>query len=392
MKIVVLGGDGYCGWPTALHLSRCGHAVVIADNLSRRRWDEELGVESLTPIREIDKRLAVWQEISECTIPFERIDLLDAESLAELIETHRPDAVVHFAEQSSAPYSMIDREHAVFTQTNNVVGTLNLLFVLADRAPDCHLVKLGTMGEYGTPNIDIEEGFIEVEHNGRRDVLPFPKQPGSFYHLSKVHDSHNLAFASRVFDLRVTDLNQGVVYGNVTPETELDPRLVNRFDYDGVFGTVLNRFCVQAAAGHPLSVYGEGGQTRGFLDLRDTVRCIELAIECPSTPGEFRVFNQFTGQYSVAELARLIQRAASGLGLDVAITHIPNPRVEAEAHYYRARNRNLLDLGLQPHPLSLAMLESLLAIALKWRERIDLDAILPRISWQPRSPGVVAGR
>jgi len=395
MKIVVLGGDGFCGWPTALHLSRCGHSVVIADNLSRRSWDEELGIASLTPIRSTEERVAAWHEVSGTELPFELVDLLDADALTDLVETHRPDTVVHFAEQSSAPYSMIDREHAVFTQTNNVVGTLNLLFVLAQVAPDCHLVKLGTMGEYGTPNIDIEEGFIEVEHNGRRDVLPFPKQPGSFYHLSKVHDSHNLAFASRVFGLRVTDLNQGVVYGHLTPETAREARLVNRFDYDAVFGTVINRFCVQAAAGHPLTVYGQGGQTRGFLDLRDTVRCIELAIESPAATGEFRVFNQFTGQYSVRELAELVRRAAAGLGLDAIIEHIPNPRVEAEAHYYRPQNRNLLGLGLQPHPLTLEVLQSLLTTVLEWRERIDLDAILPRVDWRPQeaaSPSRSAAR
>ena len=392
MKVLVLGGDGFCGWPTALHLSRATHDVVIADNLSRRRWDEELAIESLTPIRGLPDRLEAWRELTGCVIPFEQIDLLDADALADLVETHRPEAVVHFAEQSSVPYSMIDREHAVFTQTNNVVGTLNLLFVLANHAPDCHLVKLGTMGEYGTPNIDIEEGFIEVEHNGRRDILPFPKQPGSFYHLSKVHDSHNLAFAARVFGLRVTDLNQGVVYGHVTPETELDPRLVDRFDYDGIFGTVINRFCVQAAAGHPISVYGKGGQTRGFLDLRDTVRCIELAVDSPAGHGEFRVFNQFTGQYSVAELAELVRQAAAGLGLDAAIEHIPNPRVEAEAHYYRPQNRRLLGLGLEPHPLTGEVLQSLLATALEWHDRIDLDAIQPRISWQARSAVAAAER
>ena len=231
--------------------------------------------------------------------------------------------MVHFAEQRAAPYSMIDRQHAVFTQVNNVVGTLNLLFAIREHAPECHLVKLGTMGEYGTPNIDIEEGYITIEHNGRSDTLPYPKQPGSFYHLSKVHDSHNIMFTCRVWGLRATDLNQGVVYGTTTDEVAMDETLVNRFDYDEVFGTVLNRFCVEAAVGHPLTVYGKGGQTRGYIDIRDTVRCIELACLTPAAPGEFRVFNQFTEQFSVLDLAHLVQTAGRNMGFDVAIQHLP---------------------------------------------------------------------
>jgi len=382
MTIIVFGGDGFCGWPTSLHLSNDGHDVVIADNLSRRRWDVELGVASLTPIATVEERLAAWEGVSGRCIEFAEVDMLDADSVAELIDRHRPDAVVHYAEQSSAPYSMIDREHAVFTQTNNVVGTLNLLFVLAEVAPTCHLVKLGTIGEYGTPNIDIEEGFIEVEHNGRRDVLPFPKQPGSFYHLSKVHDSHNLAFGARVYNLPVTDLNQGVVYGNATRETALDPRLVNRFDYDAIFGTVLNRFCVEAVAGHALTVYGNGGQTRGFINIRDTIRCVQLAIDHPAEQGDFRVFNQFTEQHSVIGLARLVQRAAASLGLETRIEHVDNPRVEAETHYYRASNESLLALGLEPHRLTETEIRSLLCSALEWRDRIAPDTLVPRVTWR----------
>ena len=258
---------------------------------------------------------------------------------------------------------MIDRQHAVFTQVNNVVGTLNLLFAIREHAPDCHLVKLGTMGEYGTPNIDIEEGYITIEHNGRTDTLPYPKQPGSFYHLSKVHDSHNIMFACRIWGLRATDLNQGVVYGTTTDEVALDEALVNRFDYDEVFGTVLNRFCVEAAVGEPLTVYGKGGQTRGYIDIRDTVRCIELACLTPAAPGEFRVFNQFTEQFSVLELAGLVQTAGAHLGYDVRIEHLPDPRVEKEEHYYNAKHSKLLDLGLEPHFLSESLLDSLMNIA-----------------------------
>ena len=293
-----------------------------------------------------------------------------------------PNGVVHFAEQRAAPYSMIDREHAVFTQMNNVAGTLNLLFALREYAPECHLVKLGTMGEYGTPNIDIEEGYITIEHNGRKDVLPFPKQPGSFYHLSKVHDSHNILFACRIWGLRATDLNQGVVYGTVTDEVAGDEALVNRFDYDEIFGTVLNRFCAQAANGHPLTVYGKGGQTRGYLDIRDTVRCIEIACLNPARPGECRVFNQFTEQFSVLEIAHMVQAAGRKMNLAVEIDHLRDPRVEAEEHYYNAKHSKLIELGLQPHLLSESLLDSLMNIALCYRDRIDPSLFLPKVDWR----------
>ena len=380
MKICVLGGDGYCGWATALYLSRKGHAVTIVDNFLRRQWDHELGVQTLTPIQPLSERVQVWQELTGHTLDVQVGDISDYEFLASVMES-RPDAVVHFAEQRSAPYSMIDRKHAVFTQVNNVVGTLNLLFAIREIHPDCHLIKLGTMGEYGTPNIDIEEGYIRIEHNGRSDLLPFPKQPGSFYHLSKVHDSHNIMFTCRIWGIRATDLNQGVVYGTVTDETELDEALINRFDYDDVFGTVLNRFCAQAAVGHPLTVYGKGGQTRGFLDIRDTVRCIEIACENPAKPGECRVFNQFTEQFSVLELAQLVQAAGEKIGLSVEIDHLAAPRVELEHHYYNAKHSKLVDLGLRPHLLSDALLDSLMNIAIRYKDRIDVSAFLPQVKW-----------
>src|ERR1700727_1964674 len=369
MKICVLGGDGYCGWATALYLSGKGHAVAVVDNFVRRQWDFEVGAQSLTPIQPLTDRLRVWEELTGKSIELFVGDVNDYDFLSGVIENFQPDAVVHFAEQRSAPYSMIDRKHAVFTQVNNVVGTMNLLFAIRELAPDCHLIKLGTMGEYGTPNSDIEEGFITIEHNGRKDTLPFPKQPGSFYHLSKVHDSHNITFTCKVWGLRATDLNQGVVYGTVTDEVIMDEALINRFDYDDVFGTVLNRFCVQAAAGHPLTVYGKGGQTRGFLDIRDTVRCIAIACLNPAKPGEFRVFNQFTEQCSVLELARMVQAAAKKMGLTVEIDHLPDPRVEAEAHYYNAKNSKLIDLGLQPHMLSDSLIASLINIAWQYKAR-----------------------
>jgi UDP-sulfoquinovose synthase len=382
LKIAVLGGDGYCGWATALHLSKKGHSVAIIDNFVRRQWDHELGVETLTPIRPLSERVRVWQELTGNVIEILAGDVTDYEFLSSMIRDFQPDAVVHFAEQRSAPYSMIDRKHAVFTQVNNVAGTLNLLFALREFCPDCHLVKLGTMGEYGTPNIDIEEGYIAIEHNGRKDVLPYPKQPGSFYHLSKVHDSHNIMFACRIWGLRATDLNQGVVYGTLTDETALDERLVNRFDYDEVFGTVLNRFCIQAALGHPLTVYGRGGQTRGFLDIRDTVRCVELSCLYPAAAGECRVFNQFTEQFSVLDLARMVQTESRKLGLKVEIDHLKNPRVEASDHYYNARHSKLVDLGLEPHLLSDSMLDSLIHFAVKYRDRADPSVFLPQVDWR----------
>jgi len=382
MKVLVLGGDGYCGWPTALHLSDAGHEVVIADNFVRRQIDHELGVQSLTPISTLKERVRAWSEVSGQEIGIEVGDLLEWEFVSSIMERYRPGAVVHFAEQRAAPYSMIDRTHAVYTQYNNVIGNLNLLFAIRDYAPECHLVKLGTMGEYGTPNIDIEEGFIEIEHNGRKDTLPYPKQPGSWYHLSKVHDSHNISFACKIWGTRATDLNQGVVYGTVTPQTERDPRLINRFDYDEVYGTALNRFCIQAAIGHPLTVYGGGGQTRGFLDIRDTVRCIELAIDNPPEEGQFRVFNQFTEEFSVGELAEMVVDASAKLGIEASVEHLDNPRVEAEEHYYNAKHTKLLDLGLEPHYLQHSLLDSLLNIAVEYRDGLEIDAILPTVNWR----------
>jgi UDP-sulfoquinovose synthase len=382
MKIAVLGGDGYCGWATALYLSRKGHSVAVVDNFARRQWDYELGAQTLTPIRPLAERLTVWQQLTGNVIESYVGDVTDYEFLVSMMTRFEPDAIVHFAEQRSAPYSMIDRKHAVFTQVNNVVGTLNLLYAIRELAPECHLVKLGTMGEYGTPNIDIEEGYITIEHNGRKDTLPFPKQPGSFYHLSKVHDSHNIAFTCKIWGIRATDLNQGVVYGTVTDEVTMDEGLINRFDYDEVFGTVLNRFCAQAALGHPLTVYGKGGQTRGFLDIRDTVRCIEIACLNPANAGEFRVFNQFTEQFNVLELAQMVQSSGKELGLEVQIDHLPDPRVEAENHYYNAKHSSLVKLGLEPHLLSNSLLDSLINIAIRYRDRIDPSQFLPTVNWR----------
>lgn len=382
MKVLVIGGDGYCGWATALHLSNKGYDVAILDNLARRHWDDKLGVDTLTPIASIQRRIDRWYELTQKKIELFVGDITNYDFLIKSLRKFEPESIVHFGEQRSAPYSMIDREHAVFTQVNNVVGTLNILYAMKEDFPDAHLVKLGTMGEYGTPNIDIEEGYIEIEHNGRKDILPYPKQPGSFYHLSKVHDSHNIHFACKMWGLRATDLNQGVVYGVLTDETGMDELLINRLDYDGVFGTALNRFCIQAAIGHPLTVYGKGGQTRGFLDIRDTVRCLELAIANPAEAGKLRVFNQFTELFGIGQLAEMVEKAGAAMGFKVEINHLENPRIELEEHYFNAKNTKLLDLGLQPHYLSDSLLDSLLNFATKYKNRVDMKQILPTVFWR----------
>merc|ERR1719502_2134386 len=370
-RVMIVGGDGYCGWATSLHLAARGYKVAIVDNLVRRTYDIQLGMETLTPIASAHDRVETWNRISGQPVELFVGDICDWTFFSDAFQKFRPDHVVHFGEQRSAPYSMIDRQHAVYTQHNNVVGTINCLYAIKEFAPDCHLVKLGTMGEYGTPNIDIEEGYITIEHNGRTDTLPYPKQGGSFYHLSKVHDSHNIFFAAKAWNIACTDLNQGVVYGIATEETMIDERLINRLDYDSVFGTALNRFVIQAAVGHPMTVYGKGGQTRGFLDIRDTVRCIQLAIDNPAEQGKMRVMNQFTELFSVNELASLVKDAGAKLDLDVQVTSVPNPRIEAEEHYYNAKNSKLKDLGLEPHLLGDAILDSLLQVAVEYKDRCD---------------------
>jgi UDP-sulfoquinovose synthase len=384
MRILILGGDGYLGWPTAMRFAATGHEVHVVDNYLRRRAHEEVGTDTLVPILgSLPERAAAWKDVSGKEIGVTEGDLVDWELTTDLFRTFRPEAVVHYGEMPSAPYSMRDRDHAVFTQQNNVVNTLNVIYAIRDITPDAHLVKLGTMGEYGTPNIDIEEGFIEIRHKGREDYLPFPKLPGSMYHLSKVHDSHNIHFACRVWGMRATDLNQGVVYGIHTDQTRLDDRLMTRFDYDDVFGTALNRFCLQAVIGHPLTVYGKGGQTRGYLNIVDTMRCVELAVTNPADPGEMRVFNQFTEQFSVLELAQHVQKAGAEVGIDVRVEAIDNPRFELEEHYYNAAHTKLLDLGLKPHLLSETLIESMFAELERFKHRAISDHILPQDRWRP---------
>lgn len=382
MRILVLGGDGYLGWPTAMYLSARGHEVGVVDNFAKRRWEMELNVEPLMPIHTLHDRVKAWREATGKNIELFVGDLRNYELVRRAFESFGPEAIVHYGEQPSAPYSMIDHSRAVFTQMNNLAGTLNVIWAMRELFPASHLVKLGTMGEYGTPNIDIEEGFIEIEHKGRRDVLPYPKQAGSFYHLTKVHDSHNILFACRAWKLRSTDLNQGVVYGLETDETRLDERLATSFHYDEVFGTALNRFCVQAVAGIPLTVYGSGGQTRGFLNIRDTLRCVELTILSPPQAGEYRVFNQFTETFSVLDLAQMVKAQSEKLGLKVEIDHLKNPRVEAEQHYYNPQHTKLMDLGLQPRRLSDELLQSMVKRVQDYVHRIKKDIILPRVAWE----------
>lgn len=360
MKILVLGADGYLGRPTMRHFLERGDEVIGVDSLIKRCWEKEAGVKPLFPLG------SFRSEFEEHPLATCWVFDISASPLDEVLESHKPDAIVHYAEQPSAPYSMMGRKKAIETQTNNVMGTLNLMFSVKAHCPDAHIVKLGTMGEYGTPNIDIEEGWLDVEHNRRRDRVLFPKRPGSFYHLSKCHDSANLEFGCRTWGQRVTDLNQGVVYGLADTS----------FHYDHIFGTVLNRFLAQSAIGSPLTVYGAGGQTRGFLNIKDTIQCVELAVDNPADRGEFRVFNQFTEQFSVMELA---VRVAKLTGAE--IQPIPNPRVEAEDHYYNAVHTNLLDLGLQPTLLTDKVLEEMYEEVLRHKDNIDPEVLKPTVRW-----------
>lgn len=386
MRILILGGDGYLGWPTAMHFSNRGHEVHCVDNYLRRRAVREQRADSLVPIPDsLPARAGAWEEVTGYSIGVTEGDICDWDVVEPVFREFQPEAIVHYGEMPSAPYSMKSREHAVFTQYNNVVGTMNVLWAIRDIVPEAHLVKLGTLGEYGTPGIDIEEGFIEIHHEGRSDVLPFPKMPGSLYHASKVHDSTNIHLACRIWGVRATDLHQGVVYGIETDEGRMDDRFLTRFDYDDAFGTALNRFCLQAVIGHPLTVYGRGGQTRGLINIVDTVQCVELATLNPADPGEYRVFNQFTERFSLLDLAELVQRAGREYGLTVRVDHLENPRVESEEHYYNPKHTKLLDLGLKPHTLSETLIESMFGVIERYRDRIVTDVIMPTTTWAPRT-------
>ncbi|MBM4299957.1 MAG: NAD-dependent epimerase/dehydratase family protein [Deltaproteobacteria bacterium] len=381
MRILILGGDGYLGWPTAMYLSRRGHEVAVVDNYFRRRACIELNREPLIALPNLNRRATLWERVSGHRLTVHIGDVCDYPFLLQVFREFEPDAVVHYAEQPAAPYSMMGHRQAVFTLTNNLVSTTNLIFAVKECNPACHIVKLGTMGVYGTPNIDIEEGYLEVEHKGRRHRFLYPKTPGSLYHLTKAQDGDLLYFYCRMWPIRVTDLNQGPVYGLTTGESAEDERLLPMFNYDDVFGTVLNRFLVQAVAGVPLTVYGQGGQTRGYLNIQDTLACVELALLHPPAPGEYQVFNQFVETFSVNDLARKVQDAGRALDLRVEVQHLPNPRREAEEHYYNPAQTGLLSLGLKPHYLDEATLCRMVQLVQKYRDQIQPELIFPQVRW-----------
>jgi nucleoside-diphosphate-sugar epimerase len=382
---MILGGDGYIGWPLSMHLAvNKDETVVIVDKLLRRAWVKEVGSHSATPILSMEKRLEAFQKSFNKIIDYEYGDLQNYDFVYNIIKKYTPRAIVHLGEQPSAPYSMIDAKHATFTQVNNIVGTLNILHAICKIVPDCHLIKLGTMGEYGTPNIDIPEGFFEIEYNGRKDVLPFPKLANSFYHWSKVHDSGNIMFASKVWGLKSTDIMQGIVYGTRTNEIDENEKLLTRFDFDGVFGTVINRYCAQAVLGNTLTPYGRGGQKRGFIALRDSIRCLTLAIDNPPKDGEYRVFNQFSKIYSISELAKKVSKVANNWDLNTKIMNIENPRIETEDHYYNPQHEKLKGLGFKPSRDIGEEIEILIEDLIKYKDRLiaKKHVLMPKIRWK----------
>lgn len=394
-KILILGLDGFIGWGLGMHLAKLGHTVAGIDNFWRRKSVQAIGSDSATPILEMPDRLKAFKRIHDRQIEFVEGDVLDYDFLSEIVKKFSPDSIVHLAEQPSAPYSMRDRKSAYFTQNNNVMGTLNVIFAMKEFAPNAHLVKLGTMGEYGTPNVDIPEGFFEVDFNGRKDVLPFPRQPGSLYHLSKVHDSANVLFACRVWKLCSTDIMQGVVYGTRTAEST-DDSLLTRFDFDECFGTVINRYCAEAVIGYPLTPYGQGTQRRGFIDLADSVQCLTLAIENPAQSGEYRVFNQLDDVYGVYELANHVASVARSIGIHVDIRKTENPRIEKENHYYNVIHQRLRQLGFKPTRSIDETIRIMLQDLIRFKDRISSrrEVIAPRTTWKglrPEAPAALEG-
>lgn len=382
MKILILGMDGYIGWSLALRQLSLGNEVCGVDNYSRRKSVEEVGSWSATPILAMSKRLDILRKEYGDKVQFYEGNLIDPSFTNDVIARFKPDAIIHLAEQPSAPYSMIDQEHTVYTQHNNVIGTLNVLYAIKNSSPKAHLIKLGTMGEYGTPELDIAEGFMEVEFRGKKAMIPYPRFAGSWYHWSKVHDSNNTMFACKLWNIRSTDIMQGVVYGTRTREITENSKLT-RFDFDEVFGTVINRYCSQAVIGHPLTVYGKGGQTRGFLALEDSIQCISILIENPPKPGEYRVVNQFDQQYSVAELAERVKRMGDKKGLNVDIQKIDNPRLEKEEHYYKADHEHLRNLGFKPTRHIDDEIGIMLDDLMVYRDRIEArkDSIIKVVKW-----------
>ncbi len=381
MRVLILGGDGYLGWPTAMDFAVKGHDVCIIDNYLRRNIARETSSEALMPNPNMHERVRLFSELFGKTIRVEVGDCADFRVLSDLVREFQPETVIHYAEQPSAPYSMRGYDEASKTFHNNLGVTFNLIWSVLQYAPDCHIVKLGTMGEYGTPNIDIEEGWLDVEHKGRKEKFLYPRQAGSLYHTTKVLDTDLLWFYVRTYGLRVTDLMQGPVYGLSTHESDVDDRLLPNFHYDDIFGTVVNRFLVQAVAGIPLTVYGKGGQIRGYLNLKDTLQCVNLAMESPVEKGELRILNQFTEQFSVNELADRVSRVGNAMGLNVEVKSIENPRKELEEHYYNAEHSGLIDLGLKPHYMTDDVLAEMLERVVTYKNMIDKAMMLPRVRW-----------
>ncbi|MDH5477784.1 MAG: NAD-dependent epimerase/dehydratase family protein [Nitrospinota bacterium] len=382
MRVLILGGDGYLGWPTAMDFAAKGHDVLTMDNYLRRSIALETGSEALTPNPNLTARADIFKSLTGKSVGVLIGDCADYRTLSKAVADFKPDTVIHYAEQPSAPYSMMSFDTAHLTLNNNLNATFNIIFAVLEHAPECHIIKLGTMGEYGTPNIDIEEGWIEIEHKGRKDKFLYPRQAGSLYHTTKVLDTDLLWFYVRTYGLRVTDLMQGPVYGLSTAEADMDERLIPNFHYDDIFGTVVNRFLTQAVAGIPLTVYGKGGQTRGYLNLTDTLKCVNLAMVHPPDHGKLRILNQFTQVFSVNELAEKVKRVGNHMGLDVKIKPIDNPRKEMEEHRYEAHSTGLMELGLKPHLMTDEVVSGMLERILKYKDLIDPKKVMPRVRWK----------
>lgn len=392
--ILILGGDGYLGWPTAMYFSQRGYDVTVVDNYFRRNACTELDVGMLYSLPTLPERARIWYEKTGKEIKVVIGDLTDPEKMRALFDgrvsyqwavnrefTGIPDTVVHYAEQPSAPYSLINYQYANITLSNNLLVTNNLVFAIRDYSPSTHIIKIGTMGEYGTPNIDIEEGWIEIEHKGRKDTFLFPRQASSLYHTTKIMDTDLLWFGVRMWNLRVTDLMQGPVYGLETEESVVDNQLKTLFNYDEIFGTVVNRFIVQAVVGYPLTVYGKGGQTRGYLNIKDTLQCVHMSEKTPAKPGELRIFNQIMETFSVVQLAELTQKVGQKLGYNVEIKNIDNPRKEAEEHYYNPTYQGLIDIGVEPHYLTEEVMEGMFRVVERYKDNIRQDVIFRGVRW-----------
>lgn len=382
MNVLILGGDGYLGWPTAMHLAANGHQVCVVDNYLRRNICRNLDVEPLYAVPNLKERSSVWRQKGHGEINVQIGDCCNYQFLSQVLENVQPEALIHYAEQPSAPYSMLNHEAALLTVNNNLQSTLNMVWAVKEKIPDCHIIKLGTMGEYGTPNIDIEEGWLDVAHKGRRDRFLYPRQASSLYHTTKIQDTDLLWFYVRAWQLQVTDLMQGPVYGLESDATRLDPQLSTIFNYDELFGTVVNRFVVQAVGGCPLTVYGKGGQTRGYIDLRDTISCVELAMLNPPESGQLNIYNQVTETFSVNELADMVARVGGDRGHNVSIHPVDNPRVEQEEHYYKPTYSGLKELGLVPHLLTPETLHSMFDVVEQHKDSIRQDKIFSGVQWR----------